>query len=145
VRSGLNLLDGQTYYLSAQARNEGGLWSESGTSGVVAIGAPAVAIRRSGLDAVLSWPHLGSHVDHYQIYRSTNPYFTPGEGDSVRLLPDSPAPAPGSEVSYADLNAFSPPMTNYFYGVIAIGAGGQSSAVSRRVGTFRFTLQPGSQ
>jgi hypothetical protein len=36
-------------------------------------------------------------------------------------------------------------MTNYFYGVIAIGAGGQSSAVSRRVGAFSFTLQPGSQ
>jgi len=37
VRSGLNLLAGQTYYVSVKARNEGGLWSEPGISnGVVA-------------------------------------------------------------------------------------------------------------
>lgn len=37
VHSGLNLLVGQTYYVSVQARNESGLWSEPGASeGVVA-------------------------------------------------------------------------------------------------------------
>jgi len=36
-RSGLNLLQGETYYVSVKARNEGGLWSEPGVSnGVVA-------------------------------------------------------------------------------------------------------------
>lgn len=32
VRSGLNLIVGQTYYVSVKARNEGGLWSEPGVS-----------------------------------------------------------------------------------------------------------------
>ncbi len=32
VRSGLNLVRGQTYYVSAQARNAGGLWSTAGVS-----------------------------------------------------------------------------------------------------------------
>jgi PKD repeat protein/N-acetylneuraminic acid mutarotase len=37
LRTGLNILAGQTYYVAVQARNEGGLWSEPGvSSGVVA-------------------------------------------------------------------------------------------------------------
>ncbi|MBC7258724.1 MAG: S8 family serine peptidase [Chloroflexi bacterium] len=37
IRSGLNLVPGQSYYVSVRARNEGGLWSEAGaSSGVVA-------------------------------------------------------------------------------------------------------------
>ncbi|MBI2863440.1 MAG: PQQ-binding-like beta-propeller repeat protein [Chloroflexi bacterium] len=39
VRSGLNLLRGQTYYVSVMARNDGGLWSEAGTSNGVVAGA----------------------------------------------------------------------------------------------------------
>ena len=35
VRTGLNLVRGQNYYVSAQARNAGGLWSEEGLSNQV--------------------------------------------------------------------------------------------------------------
>ncbi len=42
VRSGLNLVRGQTYYVSAQARNAGGLWSEAGVSNPVTGGAVTV-------------------------------------------------------------------------------------------------------
>ncbi len=37
LRTGLNLISGQTYFVAVKARNEGGLWSEPGTpTGVVA-------------------------------------------------------------------------------------------------------------
>lgn len=36
TRSGLGLTNGKTYYVSVQARNEGGLWSDYGSSAVVA-------------------------------------------------------------------------------------------------------------
>jgi PKD repeat protein len=39
MRSGLNLLAGQTYYASVQARNAGGLWSSIATSNGVVAGA----------------------------------------------------------------------------------------------------------
>jgi len=38
-RDNLNLLDGQTYYVSVQARNTGGIWSEAGVSNLVVAGA----------------------------------------------------------------------------------------------------------
>jgi hypothetical protein len=36
TRTGLNLIDGQRYYVSVKARNEGGLWSESASGSFVA-------------------------------------------------------------------------------------------------------------
>jgi hypothetical protein len=36
TRTGLTLIAGQTYYVSVKARNEGGLWSVAGSTGVVA-------------------------------------------------------------------------------------------------------------
>ncbi len=36
TRTNLSLLPGQTYYVSVKARNEGGIWSEAGSAGVVA-------------------------------------------------------------------------------------------------------------
>ena len=42
VRTGLNLMRGQTYYVSAQARNAGGLWSDPGQSNQVVGGVVTV-------------------------------------------------------------------------------------------------------
>ncbi len=39
MRSGLNLLTGQTYYVAVQARNAGGLWSLVSTSSRIVAGA----------------------------------------------------------------------------------------------------------
>jgi len=36
MRTGLTLIAGQTYYVSVKARNEGGLWSVAGSTGIVA-------------------------------------------------------------------------------------------------------------
>ena len=48
TRSGLNLTYGQPYYVSAGARNEGGLWSDSGISNGITAGiAPPVAFNKS--------------------------------------------------------------------------------------------------
>jgi hypothetical protein len=41
LRSNLNLNAGQTYYVSVQARNEGGIWSEPGISNGVEAGTGA--------------------------------------------------------------------------------------------------------
>ncbi len=144
VRSGLSLTDGQTYYLSVQARNEAGLWSESAVSnGVTAVGAPIVAGRRSDPDVVLFWSHLGDHVASYEVYRSTQPYFSRGDPGVVKVA-DVPAPSSGGEVACTDSNALAPPATDYFYGVLAVGTDGQLSVISSYDGVFTFAMEPGT-
>jgi hypothetical protein len=63
VRSELNLLAGQTYYVSVKARNEGGLWSEPGVSnGVVAgVAPPCYDFNHSGQVDVADIMQVASH------------------------------------------------------------------------------------
>jgi len=54
LRTGLSLITGQPYYVGVKARNEGGLWSEAGISGVVAgSGECTTNVRRVYLPLVL--------------------------------------------------------------------------------------------
>ncbi len=108
-----------------------------------AFGLAGLTIRRSGNDVMLTWPHMGSAVGHYQVYRSLNPYFTPGGVDSVKLLPDVPPPASGSDVSYPDPGVLNPPAASYFYAVVAVGTSGTTTIGPKHVGTFTFTLTRG--
>ena len=70
VRSELNLLAGQTYYVSVKARNEGGLWSEPGVSnGVVAgVAPPCYDFNHSGQVDVADIMQVASH---WQIGRAS--------------------------------------------------------------------------
>ena len=102
-----------------------------------------LALAKSPADAILAWTHTDPVATHYQVYRSENPYFTPGHGDSVKLEPDVPAPTAGTQVSYPG-SAMCPGVdAPCYYAVVAVSKFGKVSSPSNRVGLFAFNLQPG--
>lgn len=83
----------------------------------------------------LSWSEITENtggnpltVDHYTIYRSDDPGFTPGPGDSV---------AGTADTVYVDLSAaVKDTSTNHSYVVKAVDSAGRKSSESNRVGEF---------
>jgi Zn-dependent metalloprotease len=94
-------------------------------------------------DVQLNWSDVGATVDHYEVWRSADPYFQPGDVGSVKIGDDIP-PNPGSTVSHTDTAShLGDPATNDYYIVLAVDDAGQASPVSNRVGAFDFALEPG--
>jgi uncharacterized repeat protein (TIGR01451 family) len=88
----------------------------------------------------LSWTHLGPAVDHYEVWASTLPYFTPGDAGSTKLGelygPFDPA------LDYADpLATIGDVEVNHFYVMRAVFGPGQPSALSNRVGELDYLLE----
>jgi len=98
---------------------------------------------KDGGGAALTWTHGGRGVARYEVYRSTNPYFAPGDADAQKLT-DVPPPAAGDTVSYTDADAFTSPTGGYFYVVVTVDRAGLSYLASNRVGAFSFELTPGA-
>jgi hypothetical protein len=93
--------------------------------------------------ATLSWTHGGRSVARYEVYRSTEPYFMPGDSGAEKLA-DVPPPASGSTVSCSDPAAFGSPTGGYFYVVVTVDRAGLVYPPSNRVGAFTFGLTPGA-
>ena len=93
--------------------------------------------------ATLTWMNGGRGVARYEVYRSTQPYFAPGDADAQKLA-DVPPPAAGSTVSYTDAAAFGSPTGAYFYVVVTVDRAGLAYPASNRVGAFTFGLTPGA-
>ncbi len=97
---------------------------------------PEVAIARSGTGISLLWATDPS-VAKYQVWRSSAPYFRPGDASNPALLgqpaaspfPDPDVPLPGSD---------------RYYVLRAVGTNGLLSAPSSSVGVFSFELVRGS-
>jgi parallel beta-helix repeat protein len=89
----------------------------------------------------LTWKQLEGGIDHFEVYRSTSPYFVPGTGAP---LGNVGAPGPDKEAFYVDEHAFDSPPTNYYYIVLAVKGDGSKSPVMSRGGGFHFSLTPGS-
>jgi hypothetical protein len=104
------------------------------------LAAPAVSAGRDASGIELRWTQTQSGVVRYEVYRSTNPYFTP-DGGSL-LDGNVLAPGEGNQATFSD--PFGEPRVNYYYLVLAIGAGEVKSPASNRVGAFHFTLTPGA-
>jgi hypothetical protein len=105
--------------------------------------APALSISRSGNDALLTWTHDPAFIS-YQVWRSTQIYFTPG--DNCAAPPAGQACtvvlAPGS--SHTHTGAVADVANNYAYLLLGVSATGQRSSPSNRVAEFGFGLTPGS-
>jgi hypothetical protein len=91
----------------------------------------------------LTWLSLGGNADHYEVYRSTQPYFTP-ESPGVEWRAGLPAPPLGSQLSYQDDDVLGLSGVNYFY-LVRAANGDQLYSASNHTGAFNFALQPGSQ
>ncbi|MCX6029266.1 MAG: right-handed parallel beta-helix repeat-containing protein, partial [Chloroflexi bacterium] len=105
------------------------------------LAAPAVSAARDLSGVELRWTQTQAGVARYEVYRSTQPYFTP-DGGSL-LDGNVSAPGEGHQATFTD--PFGEPRVNYYYVVVAVGAGEVRPLASNRVGAFHFTLTPGAQ
>jgi hypothetical protein len=100
------------------------------------LAAPAVSIAASGASALVTWGAVPSRTN-YQVFRSSQPYFQPGDWSSG--LPVSQPTA----TSYTDVNVL-PTVNAYFYVVKTVNAAPAASASSNRVGKFTFQVVKGT-
>jgi len=100
-------------------------------------------INIAGGNVELSWSDVGGIVNHYDVWRSPTPYFTPGDADTEKIAP-SVAPNPGGTVNYLDTtHHLTEPGTNDYYKVLAKDGSNNASAGSNGVAAFDFALVPG--
>jgi hypothetical protein len=87
-------------------------------------------------DIVLQWTHAVDNVaiDHYVIYRGTDPGFAPAGGDSIKGTTDN---------TYQDPGAAGAVGTNYFYVVKATDPSRNKAEDSNRAGEFNSGLSNG--
>jgi hypothetical protein len=104
--------------------------------------APTLVAHRSDNDVILTWLSLGGNADHYKVYRSTPPYFTPAS-PGAEWRADLPAPPLGGQLRYEDDDVLGVPGVNYFY-LVRAANGDQHYSASDPVGAFNFALQPGT-
>jgi hypothetical protein len=105
--------------------------------------APGVTIAPSGTNVSLSWLPVSLDVQgnpvsvsKYQVFRSSRPYFKPGDWSSV-LPQEEPTVSPYLDGVLSQVNA-------YYYVVKAVSVAPEASASSDAVGKFTFQLVPGS-
>ena len=129
-----------SYSVTLTASNTAGNATDSGQAVIVApLSDLSITDTPSGVR--LGWTDMGSTVARYEIFRSTNPYFVPGEEDMP--LAEQLASEGESEVSFTDTDAFDPPGTAYFYVVRPVKVGGGFYPLSNRTGLFIWQLSPG--
>jgi hypothetical protein len=94
-----------------------------------------LSISYSGNDAILSWADTGA--SRYNIYRSTDPYFTPD--DATNYLSSS------ATNSFTDSGAAGDASKNYYYKVLGVDICPPADPnYTQRVGEFDFTLVSGT-
>jgi hypothetical protein len=112
-------------------------------SGIVRYAAPqppVISIARSGDDAVLSWSHTDTLVDHYEIWRSTQPYFSPGDVGASRIGNVIPNDLIATTIYTDTTSGIGNVNTNHFYVARAVNDYGLVSPISNRVGEFDYML-----
>jgi N-acetylmuramoyl-L-alanine amidase len=92
-------------------------------------------------DLVISWSAVttdttgqGETLSHYVVYRSEDPHFEPGPGDSIAGV---------AQTTYLDSEAVGTVGSNYFYVVRAVDEAGNKSVNSMPVGEFDKFLSAG--
>ncbi len=96
-----------------------------------------VEISMTNSGALLQWDAAPGAVDHYEIWRSENFYFAPGDAGAVKLA-DIPASGP---LSYTDApGGGGDADVNYSYLVLAVDSDGLYSDRQQRPADFDFAL-----
>jgi hypothetical protein len=116
-------------------------------AGPVAAGpavAPAVAAARDAGDVLVAWTHSAANAGGYQVWYSTNFYFTPGADCDAPPAGQSCVRVAAPAASYRHVGAAADVAHNYAYQVFGLNAAGQRSTVSNRVAEFGFALVPGT-
>ena len=102
-------------------------------AGIVKYPAPLsvidLSVDRSDLDAVLNWSHSDGNAVLYQVWRSADPIFNPGDLGSEKIGEVVPL---GNSVTHTDMNAIADLGINYTYGIKAVNEYGLVSPLSNR-------------
>jgi hypothetical protein len=88
----------------------------------------------------LDWQPVGAEVTRYEIWRSTAPYFAPGNAGAQQpgtVTPDGTAP-----LSWSAGAGVGDPGVNYTYRVRSLNALSQTVGISQAVAEFDFALYP---
>lgn len=94
----------------------------------------------SGDDVILRWVHRYEYSS-YEIWRSADPYFAPGDPGSTRIASNVQPPAVGDGASYTDTGAVQDGV-KYYYRVRGV-SGSATSDPSNERGMFVQTLVSG--
>ncbi|MCX6033191.1 MAG: hypothetical protein NT169_28390 [Chloroflexi bacterium] len=84
----------------------------------------------------LDWSFAGAEITTYEIWRSTTPYFAPGDPDAERR---KAVPSAGP-LNWAETGGLGDPTVNYTYRVRSLNVLSQTVGMSQAVGEFEFTL-----
>ncbi len=95
----------------------------------------------SSNDVTLDWVHRYEYGS-YEIWRSTEPYFSPGDPGSTRIASNVQPPAVGDGASYTDTGAVADGVS-YYYRVRGVN-GSTTSNPSNERGLFIQPLTPGN-
>jgi hypothetical protein len=88
----------------------------------------------NGVD--LTWDAV-TLSDHYQVWESPDPYYTPDPQADTPL-------ATTTQTTYTHSNSLGDPAVNHFYTITAMNPCGSASTISARTGEFDFPLTPGN-
>ena len=100
-----------------------------------------LTVQESDGQLLLNWPAVtedtsggAEQISHYTVYRSSRPFFTPQDGDSIACV---------SAPSYLDTDGgIGLCQVNYFYGITAVDLAGNESEFSNLVGEFDYGIIP---
>ena len=87
-------------------------------------------------DVLLTWEDDPASVGGYDLYRSTQPYFSSEQGLQLTTLPAGTS-------SFTDTGAGGYMHINYFYLVVGLDSAGQPAGYEKHLGEFDFGLTPG--
>lgn len=85
----------------------------------------------------LDWQPAEVAVDSYEVWRSEDPYFIPGDGQSEVLGTVATGAVP---LQWLDSAGAGDPAVNYTYRVLSLNANSQMVGASQAVGEFDFAL-----
>jgi hypothetical protein len=103
---------------------------------------PGTSAGLSSGHPILRWLHLGEQVGRYEVWRSSTPFFAPGDADSTNLA--TYLPPFTAELTFTDSEAVTNPGATYFYLIQAIDLYGRPVALSGGAGSFTFGMTPGA-
>jgi hypothetical protein len=101
---------------------------------------PPVTITLLAAQLRLDWQPAASEIAAYEIWRSAEPYFAPGDAVSERKGFLAPAGAGPLTWPDADADGLGNPAINYTYRVRSLNALSQTVGISQAVAEFDFAL-----
>ncbi len=125
------LSEGETYYFAVTAYDFSGNESEFSDEVFATVGSHTIFATYSDEGVSLSWEEI-SGADSYQIFQSSDPYFTPNTPITTV-----------SQLNYTDNTYTETAGEGRFYVVKAI-SGGEEIFRSKRVGAFSINISNGS-